>query len=452
MNTGKKKRRTDAPPPSEPVELEIGELSREGRGVARCEGKAVFVDGALPGERVECRIHARHARHDEAEAVAILRPSPARSTPACAHFGRCGGCALQHCDGAEQTRQRQRQLADMLARIGRVAPDRWLPAVTGAAYGYRDRARLAIIARSDGAAPALGFRVRGSSRIEAISRCPVLHPELERLLAPLQTLFGRWSTRPLPPEVWIARGDAPGHARAGIGLVLPALPASADLAALDALCTETGASAWVGCAADAPPLWQSAQAGAGLAYRLPDGDVTIGFLPWQFTQSNRALNEALVRLAGELLAPTPADSLLDLYCGLGNFALPLARRVARVTGVEGSAAAVDGARRNAVANGIANAEFLRADLAIDPGPLAWARRRHDLVLLDPPRSGAAAMLPLVARCGARALVYVSCDAATLARDAGALVREHGFRLRAAGLLDMFPQTAHFESIALFTAR
>ena len=178
-------------------------------------------------------------------------------------------------------------------------------------------------------------------------------------------------------------------------------------------------------------------------------DIRLQFQPWQFTQANRTVNRALIALVGDLLQPQPADLLLDLFCGIGNFALPLAGRVAQVTGIEGDAASIECARHNAQLNGIANAEFLRADLAHDPGASAWARRRYQLIVLDPPRAGAAALVPTLPRLRPRRLCYISCDAATLARDARKLCADSKLELLAAGVLDMFPQTSHFESIALF---
>jgi 23S rRNA (uracil1939-C5)-methyltransferase len=421
------------------IEVEVSGLSHDGRGVARLDGKTLFVAGALPGERVRARIAARHARFDEAQTLAVLQPSPERVAPPCPHYGSCGGCTLQHLDPAGQLAAHQRTLADVLARIARLAPARWLDPVPSPAWGYRARARLAPGRVTEGGAIRLGFRREDSRRVEPVAACAVLEPALQALLEPLAALMASLQAPRFLHELLLAAGDGPG---AAIGFDCASPPGAADLARLGDFCERHAP----GLALRLPgAAWPAAA--APLAYAPCDG-LALGFAPWHFTQANRAVNRALVASALALLDPAPGDRVLDLFCGIGNFTLALARRAAEVCGVDAGAAELARARENAVANDIHNARFHAADLAGETASSGWARERWDLVLLDPPRAGAARLVPLLARLAPRRICYVACDPATLARDAAALAAS-GYRLEAAGVLEMFPQTAHFESIALF---
>jgi len=427
-----------------PVEVEVTSLAHDGRGVARHEGKTVFVAGALPGERVRCLRYRLHRQYDEARLVEVLQASPDRIEPRCAAFGICGGCALQQLAPARQVEFKQAQLAEELARIGRVTPAAWLAPLTGPEWKYRRRARLGAryVPRKDRVL--VGFRERASAHVTEAARCEVLVPPVDGLLAPLGELIGSLSIRARVPQIEVAGGAG------NMVLVLRVLdpPTAADLAQLRAFAARHGVELWLqpGGIETAAPLDPP---GAGLGYALPGFGLRLRFLPTDFVQINAVLNERMVDQAVTLLAPGPGDRVLDLFCGLGNFTLALARRAARVTGVEGDPGLVARARANAGLNGIDNAEFFTGNLFEPDAAVPWARGRYDRVLLDPPRAGAREILPLVAASGANRVVYVSCHPGSLARDAGILVQEHGFRLAAAGVMDLFPHTAHIESIAVF---
>lgn len=439
-------RARDRPAPV-PVEAEVVDLGHDGWGVARVNGKVVFVAGALPGERVTIGRQKRRAGRDEAELLAVLAASPDRVSPPCEHFGICGGCALQHLAPAAQLAAKARELQDQLERIGRVQPERELPPLEGPLLGYRRRARLGVKYVPKKGRVLVGFRERESPYVTDVRRCHVLEPRVGERVGALGELIGALTIRDRIPQIEVAVAEAVTV------LVLRILAplADADAERLRAFAREHGVEFWLqpGGLDTAAPLDPP---GSTLRYRLPAFDVALEFGPLDFVQVNGVLNERMVSHALELLQPQPADAVLDLYCGLGNFTLPLARRAARVHGVEGEAGLVARARRNAERNGLANATFAVANLAADLRGEPWARERWNRVLLDPPRVGAKEALPAIATSGAERIVYVSCHPGSLARDAGLLVHEHGFRLVAAGVMDMFPHTAHVESIALFEPR
>jgi 23S rRNA (uracil1939-C5)-methyltransferase len=431
-------------PASAPETVVIGALDHEGRGIARLEGKAVFVDGALPGEEVRIQRFARRRRHDEARLLEILRPAAERATPRCPHFGICGGCSLQHLEYGQQLKAKETTVAEQLERLGGVRPQRWLPPLSGPAWGYRRRARLGCRYVDAKGRVLVGFRERSSPLLADLRGCEVLAAGAGALIEPLAAVLGTLSIRRRIPQVEVAIGD---RARALVLRVLDE-PAAADLEALAAFQRAYGVELYLqrgGLDTVAPILPEATP----LEYGLPGLPAGIRFLPTDFIQVNGEMNRHMVALALELLAPQPQDRALDLYCGLGNFTLPLARRVAAVTGVEGDAGLVARARENARQNGIGNADFIAANLAVEAMAPAWASEPRDLVLLDPPRAGALEVLAGIAACRPRRVVYVSCHAGTLARDAGILATRHGFQLVAAGIMDMFPHTAHVESIALF---
>lgn len=429
--------------PPTPETAEITALDHEGRGIARIGGKAVFVDGALPGERVRLQRLQRRRRHDEARVLEVLEPSPDRVEPRCAHFGVCGGCSLQHLGHGAQLAAKAGIVAEQLLRLGGVQPERWLPPLAGPAWSYRRRARLGCRYVEKKGRVLVGFRERSSPLLADLRGCEVLAAGTGALIEPLAALIGSLGIRRRVPQVEIAVADG------ATALVLRVLeePGAADREAMKAFEAAHGVEIYLqsGGLDTVAPLSPPA---TPLSYELPGLSAGIRFAPTDFIQVNAGLNGLMVARALELLEPQPGDRALDLFCGLGNFTLPLAHRVAEVTGVEGDAALVARARENADRNGIGNARFLAADLASEASTAGWAGV-YDLVLLDPPRAGAREVLAGVAASRPRRVVYVSCHAGTLARDAGILVSEHGFRLAAAGIMDMFPHTAHVESIALF---
>lgn len=439
-------------PPSAPEEGRVDDLNHDGEGVVHA-GKTAFVAGALPGERVRYLRRLAHKGHDEAELEAVLEASSERVEPRCAHFGVCGGCALQHLEPAAQLRHKQRQLRESLERLGRVSPREWLPPLAGPQWHYRRRARLGARYVHARGRSLVGFRERLSSHVAALESCAVLAEPAGSLIRPLGDLLSSLAIRERVPQVEVAIGD-PLNGDAHTALVFRVLdePGADDLAHFAAfeaahdvrVYLQPKGLATVRPLAGAPPV---------LEYALPEFDVRLEFLPNDFIQVNGELNRALVGRVVGLLELDPEARVLDLYCGLGNFTLALARRAAHVVGVEGEASLVARARANAARNGLENAEFHVGNLmAAQAQAAAWAAGPYSHVLLDPPRAGARELLPLVARLRPRRLVYVSCHPGSLARDLGELVHEHGFELLAAGVADMFPHTAHVESLAVLSPR
>jgi len=418
-------------------------LNHDGDGIVKA-GKTAFVPGVLPGESVRFRRTRRHRQHDEAALVEVLAPAADRVEPPCPHFGTCGGCALQHLAPAAQLAAKATELADSLARIGRVAPREWLAPLAGPVWNYRRRARLsARYVRKKGRS-LVGFRERSAPYVAEIDTCRVLAPPFDRLVAPLSTLLTGLSIRERVPQVEVAAGD---RARAVIIRVLSA-PSAEDLAAIRAFGAAHDITIYLqpGGLDTVAPL---DGVPAPLDYELPEFGLRLAFEPVDFIQVNAAINRALVSRAVAWLDPGPADRVLDLYCGLGNFTLPLARRAGEVVGIEGDAGLIGRARANAERNRIDNASFHVGNLAAeDVARSRWWAGGFAQVLLDPPRAGAREVLPAIARLAPRSIAYVSCHPGTLARDLGELVHEHGYVLQAAGVLDMFPHTTHVESLAL----
>jgi len=431
------------------LQATITDLSHDGRGVARIDGKTVFVSGALVDEQVRMRLRKRHRHFDEAEVVEVITPSPHRVTPRCRHFGECGGCSLQHMDAEAQIHAKQRVLADNFARIGKVSPQHWLQPLTDAPWGYRRKGRLSVRHVPKKERVLVGFRQEANPRFVAeITHCEVLHPSLGPKVGLLAEMIGSLDAARDIPQVEFAGGDE------GIALVFRHMnPLSErDRAALVAFGQQHGFAIYLqpGGVSSVHLLWPEQ---SRLAFRIAAGegvpDVELEFRPLDFVQVNAGMNAKMMARALELLDPQPTDRVLDLFCGLGNFTLPIARRVAEVVGVEGEHGLVERAAENASCNGLANARFHVANLFEDQRGTDWARQPWDKLLLDPPRAGADKVLEYLPHKATKRIVYVSCHPASLARDAGILVNQHGFRLTSAGVMDMFPHTAHVESIALF---
>ena len=422
----------------------IGDLSHDGRGVAHVDGKTVFVADALPGERVRANLIRKHRHFDEARAEGILEASPDRVAPRCPHFGVCGGCVLQHLAPAAQIAAKQNVLAQNFARIGHVDPARWLAPLTADAWGYRRRARLSVKYVTKKGKTLVGFRERDPRFVADLAHCDVLDSSLGEKLGVLGTLLNDMQGAASIPQIEFSAGDV---ARVLVFRHLQPLP-GADQEKLAAFGREQGFAILLQPGgADSVHALEPGE--IDLHYSLPAYGLKLAFTALDFVQVNARINQKMIAHALELLQPGAKDRVLDLFCGLGNFSLPIAQHAARVCGVEGDTGLVERARSNAAANGVANAEFHVGDLAGDVRGSAWARAEWDLMLLDPPRSGAEGLLRQLPGKSVRRVVYVSCHPASLARDAGTLVRTHGFRLEAAGVMDMFPHTAHVESIALF---
>ncbi len=393
---------------------DIVDLSHEARGVAHCDGKATFIDDALPGERVAWSLRKRGRTFDEGKLERVLQPSPDRVEPRCAHFGVCGGCALQHLSSARQIEFKQRQLLEALTRIGHVTAAQVLPSLQADVWNYRRRARFAARWVPKKGRVLVGFRERATPYIADIQRCEVVSEPVAGMILPLCELLGQLSIRDRVPQIEVAVAD---H---DVALVLRVLapPTAADIDLIRAFAAQQQVQMYLqpGGYDTIAPLDGPLDGMAGtLTYALPQFDVELEFQPTDFVQINGAMNRQMLDRALQLLQVEPQDHVLDLFCGLGNFSLPLARRAQQVVGVEGEAGLVARARANARRNGIANAEFFTANL-MDEKPIRdpWAGRPYDKVLIDP-----------------------------------LLVNEHGFILSAAGVMDMFPHTTHVESIAVF---
>jgi 23S rRNA (uracil1939-C5)-methyltransferase len=431
------------PVPTEEFTAEIVDLAQDGRGVARVDGKVTFIADALPGERVRYKLSRVTRDVDEGAATAVEQASPHRVEPGCAHFGLCGGCSLQHLAPEQQVLFKQKQLVEALARLGGVEAEAIAAPVTGPVWGYRRRARLGakLVPKKGGVL--VGFRERESPLLAAIESCAVLDPRIGTRLRALGALIGGLSLAAKVPQIEVACAD-----HGALVLRLLEEPAEADRAALAAFGAANDLDLYIqrGGPDSIKPLGEVRT----LQYS-PDGSgLSLQFAPNDFVQINGPVAQAMVRQALDWLAPRPGDTVLELFAGLGNFTAPLARSGASVTAVEGEAALVEHGRDNLRRNGL-EARYFRADLFQPDEHAPWLQQRYDLALLDPPRSGAREILPALARTRPRRIVYVSCHPGTLARDAGILVGEHGYHLRRAGVMDMFPHTAHVESMALFEA-
>lgn len=436
-----------------PFEAVIGGLTHDGRGVARRpDGKAVFVAGALPGERVMAKQTARSRHYDEAVTLEVLDASADRVAPRCAHFGTCGGCALQHMAEDQQILAKQNVLLENFERIGHVAPERVLPALTDSAWGYRRKGRFSVRRVEKKDKTLVGFRETDPRFVAEIRRCDTVIPQIGDKIEALATLIDGLQARREIPQVEFIGGD-PQADHGGMALTFRHLAplSEADREAIVGFAREHAFAVFLqpGGVDSVHPLWP---ADPQLSFSLPQWQLELKFRPLDFIQVNAALNGRMIQHAIDLLEPQADDRVLDLFAGLGNFTLPLARTVREVVGVEGEAGLVQRARENAAHNGLGNAQFYAADLGKDLSAEPWMREGFDRLLLDPPRSGADFVLTQLPLKQFKRIVYVSCHPASLARDAGYLVREKGWKLRAAGVMDMFPHTAHVESIAMFEPR
>ncbi len=433
-----------------PFEVQITDLTHDGRGVARRpDGKAVFVAGALPGERVMASQTGRHRSFDEAKTVEVLEAAPERVTPRCPHFGTCSGCALQHYAEDKQILAKQRVLMENFERIGHVAPERLLEPLTDVAWGYRRKGRFSVRRVEKKDKTLVGFRETDPRFVADIRECHTVIPQISAALPALQALVDGMQARREIPQIEFIAGDAQDDF-SGIALTVRHLSPLSD-ADRDALVAFGQAHRFAiflqpGGVDSVHALWPESPK---LAFSLPQWNLEFLFRPLDFIQVNAGLNGKMIERALDLLDPQPEERVLDLFAGLGNFTLPLARRVREVVGVEGEAGLVRRARENAAHNGIANADFHAADLAKDLSGEYWMKQGFDKLLLDPPRSGADVVLEQLPLKQFKRIVYVSCHPASLARDAGYLVNEKGWKMKAAGVMDMFPHTAHVESIALF---
>lgn len=429
--------------------LEIGtvvDLTHTGEGVVR-SGKTAFVAGALPGERIEFERTKRHKQYDTAQLLNVLEPSAIRDDPKCAHFGVCGGCVLQHMTPAAQLLAKEKQLREVLERVARVTPLTWLPPLAGPHWQYRRRARLGAKYVVKKERVLVGFRERHAPYVAALQSCEVLSAPAGNLIEPLSQLLTGLSIRQYIPQIEVAVAD---NALALVLRILTDLPPE-DAVQLCRFAVTHQVDFYLqrGGLDTVTPLDCGQHPVQPLCYQLPKFGLKFEFRPTDFIQINAQINEALITTALELLQLARTDRVLDLFCGLGNFTLPLAQRAGHVVGVEGERTLIERAQRNAALNNISNVEFHVADLSQSVEHLItrWdAGFSH--VLLDPPRTGAIEILPTIARFKPQRLLYISCHPGSLARDIAILVHDYGYVLKSAGVLDMFPHTAHVESIAV----
>ena len=425
----------------------IESLDHEGRGVAHVEGKTIFIEGALPGEEVEYSSFRRKPSYEQATALSILQPSAQRSEPRCRYFGICGGCSMQHLEPAAQAAAKQRVLEDAFWHIGRLHPEVLYPAIYGPAWGYRKRARLSVRLVPKKGGVLVGFHEKRSSYVAAMESCEVLPADISALLPELRGLISGLSIPDRIPQIEVAIGDSQKV------LVLRVLEtvSAGDESRLCEFAERHSLTLYLQPGGPASLSLLHPKGAPPLAYTLPEFAIELRFSPLDFTQVNHGINRMLVRRAMALLAPEKHQRIADMFCGLGNFTLPIARSGAQVVGVEGAAALVAQAQANATLNGLdGNTKFRVANLFEATPESIAALGSFDKMLIDPPRDGAIALVKALGTDAPATIVYISCSPATLARDAAVLVHEQGYRLRGAGIANMFPQTSHVESIALFT--
>lgn len=437
----------------------IESLDQEGRGVTHVDGKTIFVDGALPNEKVTFQSHHIKPSYEVANVVAVLKQSNQRVTPKCPHFGLCGGCKLQHLDFAAQVAAKQRLLENDLWHIGKVKAENMLPPLYGPTWGYRHKARLSVKYVEKKQRVLVGFNEKSTRFVADMNSCEVLVPEVSALIEPLQALILQLSLRDKLPQIELAVGEAVSNNvheeiedKPVIVLILRIMAALTvqDEVLLKAFADEHGVQVWTQTKGPDTIKPFFPLNGEPLQYSLPEFGLVYPFKPNEFTQVNPQINQVMIRRAMQLLSPQAHEKIADFFCGIGNFTLPIARSGAQVLGLEGLANLVERANESAQLNGIGHVEFGVADLfKITPEALTGLGH-FDKWLVDPPRDGAFELIKsLDASNSPQRIVYVSCNPATLARDAGVLVNEKGYILKAAGVINMFPHTAHVESIALF---
>jgi 23S rRNA (uracil1939-C5)-methyltransferase len=432
---------------ADPRTITIESLEQEARGVGRWQGKTIFVDGALPGEQVVFSPYRRKPSYEFARTARILRPSAQRVTPRCPHFGVCGGCSLQHFEARAQVAAKQRILEDLLWHIGRVRPEHVLPALHGSAWEYRQRARLAVRNVPKKGGVLVGFHERSSSYVADMTSCHVLPRRIAALLPLLRELVSGLSVKERLPQIEVACGD---EVDVLVLRILQPLTAD-DESKLRRFADEQRVALYLqpGGPDSARPFHPLPA--PELVYHLPVFGLRMAFGPTEFTQVNSGVNRSLVTRAVDLLAARDGERVADMFCGLGNFSLAIARRGAKVAGFEGAASLLSRAAHNAETNGLAAAcRFVHADLFKGADQALAAEGPFDCMLIDPPRDGAIEVVKALREPFPRRIVYVSCNPATLARDAGVLVQVHGYRFEAAGVVNMFPHTAHVESLAVFS--
>lgn len=435
--------------PSEPITVMISDLAHDGRGVAKVEEKVVFVDGALPGEEVVANYTKVKKEYDEAQATEVLQSSVDRVAPFCDAYGVCGGCRLQHLDADRQIDFKSEQLKTNLARQAGLTEYAHLPNLRGDSQNYRFKARLGVKNVPAKERVLVGFRERLTPYIVDMHRCPILESKIDQLIDPLSEMIGKLSIASKLPQIEVAVGDN-AH---GLSFRVLEDPTEEDLAIFREFEIEHDLIIYLqpGNEATTYALSERGASDQALSYQLLN-ELTLYFKPYHFTQVNPAMNNKMVKQALDLLDLDGTEKVLDLFCGLGNFTLALATKAGSVIGVEGDKSLTDWAGRNAEFNNIKNVEFHCADLTQDQKDAPWMNQAYDAILIDPPRSGAIEMMPYLGALAPKKILYVSCHPATLARDLAVLTSEYPYELITAGVMDMFPHTAHVESMALLVRK
>jgi 23S rRNA (uracil1939-C5)-methyltransferase len=423
-------------------------ISHEGRGIAHINGKITFIENALPGETVLIAYNKKRRCYDEAKSIQILIASPDRIQPECLHYGICGGCSLQHLSNAAQLQHKEKTLLEQFNHFAGIKPKSLLPPLTAASWGYRRRARLGVKYVTKKQAVLVGFREKNGRYLAELQACKTLDPRVGQLLVPLQQLIRTLKAFEAIPQIEAALGD---DMLALVFRHLVPLDSSDQIKLKNfaehhqlQLYLQPGNENTTHCIWPEKPKL--------LSYRLENKgykSLELLFEPKHFVQINADINQAMIKRAMELLSPNFSDRILDLFCGLGNFSLPLATRCQFVVGIEGYTELVERAKANALHNAINNTHFYTADLTASIQKENWAQQTFNKILLDPPRSGALEIIQQIAHWDVERIVYVSCNPASLARDAGELVKQ-GYSLQQVGIMDMFPQTHHSEAICLFT--
>ncbi len=432
--------------PHPELDVTIHTLSHDGRGITTIEGKTTFVHGALAGETVTCKVTQQHRRYNEGIATVIKVAAPERVTAPCPHFGVCGGCSMQHMSVSDQIQFKQKTLLEQLQHFGKVVPETLLAPITGEAWGYRRKARLGVRYVIKKEKLLVGFREKFSNYLADIQSCLVLHPSVGTRITALAELIASLNQYEHIAQIEVAVGD---KVTALVFRHLTPLPET-DCVKLSEFGKATGLHIYL--QPNSPEqihqLWPENQTEL-LSYAIPDYDLTMQFHPLDFTQVNAEINLLMIKQAMQLLAPGSEDRILDLFCGLGNFTLPLARFAKEVIGIEGSDVMVKRAEMNAQYNHIDNAKFYAGNLMEPNEQASWMQQKYDKILLDPPRLGAKEIIEHFGKFAAKKILYISCNPATLARDAGELVYTHGYKLTHAGVMNMFAHTSHIEAMALF---
>jgi len=439
-----RRRRKSAKLSLDPIEVVIESLSHEGRGITHVNDKVVFIDGALTGEKVTFQYVSTHRNYDEGRVVDVLEPSIDRVEPKCEFYGLCGGCSIQHMSPEKQIEIKQDVLLNLFSRTSQINPQNILPALTGDYWGYRTKARLGVKYVEKKGRVIVGFREKHSPYLANMNQCEVLDIKIGHKLEVLSQAIAKMQAYNKIAQIEVATTDKVS------ALIFRNLIELCDEDKQILIDLGTSENYHIYLQPSGPDSVHLIHPESSeLSYKLPEYGLDIKFLPTDFTQVNTSINQQMISQAIGLLELNNNDNVLDLFCGLGNFTLPIATKAGTVTGVEGDVGLIDRAKLNAENNSIANTEFHVQDLTKDVTSSRWAQKKYSKILIDPARPGAFEMMEVVAKMDPERIVYVSCNPATLARDAGVLVNDYGYQLETAGVMDMFPHTAHVESMALF---